>query len=196
MILTEDTLEHPQIQDLGEIPNRSNLRLNLYRNTAAIGEVRFVADWRFAESDTEVFQTLVDPDFDPRNVVLLSTKIDGLPELRKTNDIKGSPAKLEKLHSNSWSSLWKSSIDYDGFLVFSEPYYPGWHVEIDGIAVSMWQANYAFSAVFLQAGEHTIRRYYQPNSLVAGMISSGLFSLVLGVGVFYKGKRKSKGEKL
>src|SRR5436309_25395 len=64
------------------------------------------------------------------------------------------------------------SADCGGYLVFSEPYYPGWEVLVDGKRRPLLRANSAFSAVFLEPGEHRVIRRYRPRSVFIGLLAS------------------------
>jgi uncharacterized membrane protein YfhO len=59
-----------------------------------------------------------------------------------------------------------------GVLVLSEVYDPGWHAYVDGKRADLYEANYAFRAVPLPAGEHTVELRYEPVSLRAGFFIS------------------------
>jgi hypothetical protein len=63
-------------------------------------------------------------------------------------------------------------------LVMSDVYYPGWTVTIDGRAAPILVANYAFRAVSVPPGSHTVRFRYQPNTVMYG----ALVSLIAVVG--------------
>jgi len=85
-------------------------------------------------------------------------------------------------HSSSYSV----STNCDGYFVFSEQFYPGWHVTIDGKPVSLLRANFAFSAILLPAGEHEVLRYYRPDALLIGLMCS-FGSLCILALMTYKG---------
>ena len=50
------------------------------------------------------------------------------------------------------------------YLVFSEVWYPGWQARLDGEPTSLLRANYAFRAVYLPVGEHTVELTFSPGS--------------------------------
>jgi hypothetical protein len=52
--------------------------------------------------------------------------------------------------------------DSPGWLVISDVWYPGWHAYVDGVAVSIYRANYLFRAVPLSAGSHEVEFVYRP----------------------------------
>ena len=81
---------------------------------------------------------------------------------------------------------YRASSNCDGYLVFSEPYYPGWRVKIDGKPQPLLRANYAFSAVLLEAGTHDVVRYYLPGTFLIGIVISALTFGILGVIVLQK----------
>ena len=66
----------------------------------------------------------------------------------------------------------------DAFLYFAQPFYEGWHTRIDEKETTVFRANYAFSAIFVKAGDHLIERFYKPESVKIGMVVS-LFSVLL-----------------
>jgi hypothetical protein len=49
------------------------------------------------------------------------------------------------------------TADRHGWLVYADAITPAWHVEVDGVERPLWRANFAFKAVELPAGHHTVR---------------------------------------
>jgi uncharacterized membrane protein YfhO len=70
----------------------------------------------------------------------------------------------------------------EGYLVLSDPYYPGWKAEVDGRPAEILRANYAFRAVTVPAGAHTVSMVFRPASWSLGLALSVLTVLVLLVG--------------
>jgi hypothetical protein len=196
LILTSDDISVPGICRIAEIPNRSNVPFYLYRNENTAARVEFVTTWRYVASDNEALRVMLSRDYDPRKQVVLqepeSTLFDVFsrtPKLQEgmVNFSEGNGSfRIKKIHSNTHSAVFSVANSCGGYLVFSEPFYPGWRVYIDGKSTPILRANYAFSAVFLKAGEHEIERCYRPNSLILGILASVLFSVLLGL-ITYKG---------
>jgi uncharacterized membrane protein YfhO len=69
----------------------------------------------------------------------------------------------------------------EGYLVFSEPYYPGWTDSVDGRIVPTLRANVAFSAIAIGPGEHAVSRNYRPASVPAGMAVSAVSVVLVGL---------------
>ena len=79
----------------------------------------------------------------------------------------------------------KVATDCAGYVVFADPYFPGWAVEVDGSATPLYRAEGALRAVNLPAGEHDVRFVYRPRLVRAGGWLSGLgLLLCLGASVF------------
>ncbi len=71
------------------------------------------------------------------------------------------------------------STPADGYLVLSEVYYPGWQATVDGQPAPILRANYAFRAVRLGPGHHTVVMSFSPPSWYIGLAVSGLTVLCL-----------------
>jgi hypothetical protein len=210
LIMTSETLSLPGVHLVAEIPNRSNVPLYLYRNEHAAAGLEFATSWMMSHSDDDVFHIMVHPDFDPRTHVVLQTperqfflpiltrqsrhkrffqEESFMPEAERMQQIQipasreheCPPSQIKILSSNSLSATLSVSNQCDGYLVFLEPVYPGWRVDVDGKQASIMRANFAFSAVFVKAGEHRVERHYRPNSLMYGVISSLSWCGLLGI---------------
>ncbi len=61
-----------------------------------------------------------------------------------------------------------------GLAVIAQTYYPAWKAYVDEKPVKIWRANYAFQAVELPAGRHSVRLAYEDPWLRAGVLLSVL----------------------
>ncbi len=59
-----------------------------------------------------------------------------------------------------------------GWLVLRDNFFPGWQAEVNGAPVEIVPADFAFRAVRLEAGEHTVAFRYRPAMLRVGAASS------------------------
>ncbi|HYS83032.1 MAG TPA: YfhO family protein, partial [Anaeromyxobacteraceae bacterium] len=57
----------------------------------------------------------------------------------------------------------------DGVAVVLDPWFPGWQATLDGTAVPLARADYAFMAVAMPAGRHRLRLEYHPTQLGRGI---------------------------
>jgi hypothetical protein len=70
-----------------------------------------------------------------------------------------------------------------GFLVLTDPYYPGWQAFVDGQETPILRADYLFRAVALPPGAHDVHFTFTPRSLETGVTLSlaGVAIAVLAV---------------
>jgi hypothetical protein len=59
-------------------------------------------------------------------------------------------------------------------VVVSQTYYPAWKGYVDGQPAKIWRANYAFQALQVPAGRHSVQLIYKDRAFLAGAIFSGL----------------------
>ena len=62
--------------------------------------------------------------------------------------------------------------DSPGYLVLSDPWYPGWSCTLDEHPTRLYRANYAFRAAAVPAGKHTVRFDFDPISYRRGRVIS------------------------
>ena len=85
------------------------------------------------------------------------------------------------------------TTDKPGTLVMSDLYTPDWHAMIDNREVKLYRANYAFRAVSIPPGSHTVKFRYEPLSYRIGvaMTFCGMIVLVLIGGLELRRRRMS-----
>lgn len=69
----------------------------------------------------------------------------------------------------------------DGWLVLADAWYPGWKVSIDGIAATIYPADYLFRGVRVPGGIHSVVFEYSPSSFHSGAIISAISIVLLGI---------------
>jgi uncharacterized membrane protein YfhO len=67
----------------------------------------------------------------------------------------------------------------DGFAVVVDPWYPGWEAEVDGRPTPILRANYAFQAVAVGPGTHSIAFSYRNRGLRWGLYGALVGALAL-----------------
>jgi uncharacterized membrane protein YfhO len=83
----------------------------------------------------------------------------------------------------------RAALDAPGYLVLADTWYPGWRVTVDDLPAELLRANYAFRAVHLQDGKHTVDMVYQPASVfVGGVVSLAAVVLVVAGLVFTRSR--------
>src|SRR6266542_3805038 len=81
----------------------------------------------------------------------------------------------------------------DGVLVLPDPYYPQWHVTVDGKPAKLLEVDHAFRGVAVPAGSHQVRFTYQDRAMQVGAILTLLTCLGLLGGWLWL-RRRDQGE--
>ena len=78
-----------------------------------------------------------------------------------------------------------AGVKTEALLVLHDAWYPGWKVYIDGAEHPILRANYAFRAVKLPPGKHTIEWVYSPTLFfISAVVSTIAWMFVLCAGAF------------
>ena len=75
-----------------------------------------------------------------------------------------------------------------GYLFFGDCFDSGWRVYVDGKRDKIYRADYAFRAVELSEGKHSVSFIYKPFSIKLGLTFNSL-SFLLIVCIFLKERR-------
>jgi hypothetical protein len=186
---TGDVAHDPRWRKIGEDPSpRTHLfvaedlqRLpaySIYENPEAFPRAFVVPRAEPLPEQDRVLETLKAADL--HRVVFLE---DGPPEparTRRSGEFR--PARIVTYNPND------ITIEVDGatpgYMVLTDPWYPGWTVAVDGRSAPIYRADYLFRAVPVPAGSHEVRFSFEPASLRRGkMITAAALAVVLGLSV-------------
>lgn len=159
--------------------------VNIYLNLAAQVPVSLVGQAEVVASQEAAWEAVRRAEFDPAAMVILES---------------GEPLSTTP---TSTLGLWEYGLntvtvqveaDAAGYLVLADAYYPGWTATVDGVAVPIHRANYAFRAVYVPAGEHIVRFEFVPHLwwLGAGVSLGTLAALMLWAAVAWLRQRKNQ----
>lgn len=127
--------------------------------------------------DSAALSALVSPEFSPRQIVYLP------PGARKTIDAVADPeARILLSKVNPAQCVFETSSDRNTMLVMAQASYHCWTATVDGRPRALWKANYAFQAVEVPAGHHTVSFTYKDRLFELGATISlaGLLFCVIG----------------
>ncbi|HID65071.1 MAG TPA: hypothetical protein EYP49_20320, partial [Anaerolineae bacterium] len=169
------------ILDYGEIPGLNLVfadGVRIYRNDDALPRAYVVPQAQVMPDDEELLAELLSQTFDPRRTVLLSPARSQesisphhLFNLQSPTSNRQPPIPLSPEYSPNAVKV-EVSLNQDGYLVLSDTYYPGWRAYVDGEEKEILRANYAFRAVPLESGQHTVLFKYDPLSFKMGLAIS------------------------
>jgi hypothetical protein len=146
--------------------------INIYLNLAALPRLLFVGQAVVVPDHDAAWQAIRAPDFDPASTVILEA---GQPLNTKPKH------ELALLHYDLQRVAIAVTSDQPGYLVLADAFYPGWQATVDDQAVPIRRANYAFRAVYVPAGAHTVQFLFDPPLWRIGLaVSSATLLFLLG----------------
>lgn len=126
----------------------------------------------------EEFETIFfSESFDPAKEILLEEDVMTGPD-----PVAGS---IEFVSYTSNVVTLRADANVDNLLSLSDTYYPGWKAFVDEEETKIYRANYAFRAIAVPSGSHTVVFRYEPQSFRQGLsltvVSLLLFGCILVV---------------
>jgi hypothetical protein len=122
--------------------------------------------------DEAAIAAMADPAFSPSQQAILSTG-----QALHANPARASQVTVTEYRPERVTI--RASTAAPGYLILSDAWYPGWRAMVDGQAVDIVRANVHFRAVYLDAGQHTLRFLYQPTSYYVGLGVSATAALAV-----------------
>jgi hypothetical protein len=146
--------------------------VNVYRNETALPRAFVVHRAVVAGDHAEAWERIHESGFDPATLVVLE---GGQPLDVPTEG----QATVQVVRYEPDSLAIAVDSPAEGYLVLSDPFYPGWRALVDGKAAAILRADYAFRAVAVPAGTHQVTMTFQPRSWRVGLGVSVLTALIL-----------------
>lgn len=154
----------------------------VFENQKVFPRALLIGDYRIESSAKKLLESMFVQGADLKKVVYLERD----PSVARNQNIKGEA--VIKKHSPNKIEIESSASDR-GFVVLSDPFYPGWRVYVDGVETKILRADFAFRAVIVPKGKHYVVFKYDPDSFKIGILL-GLFGLsgMLGQGLILRRK--------
>ncbi len=133
--------------------------INIYLNRATANRVLFVHQATVVPTQAAAWQAVRAADFDPTATVILEEITAPLDESQPPGQAE---ATLTLLQYDLHTVTVGVQTEQAGYLVLAEAYYPGWQATLNGQPTPIHRANYAFRAVAVPAGEHTVQLRFAP----------------------------------
>lgn len=164
-------------------------------NPKANGNAWFVSDIKFAPTPNDEIREIGEID-NKKTAVVASEDQKYFNGKKLASDITAT-IKLTAYQPNEITL--KTTSKTPQLAVISEIYYPyGWKFFIDGKPTDYIKANYLLRAVYVPAGNHTIKMIFEPEVINTGkwwsLLSFVLFVLLSVIGFWWIWKEKSKNK--
>jgi hypothetical protein len=158
-------------------PTLSNTVISHLQQAAAIGQNGSNAPRAWLASEAVVsadpFAAIQDPSWQPSHTTFVEAPAPALTAL------SDAPGTVSLTAQTPLESTWAVHASAPSVFTLADTDYPGWIALVDGQPTPIYQANGAFRAVYLIAGDHTVIIRYQPQSLSNGAVISAGSMIVL-----------------
>lgn len=134
----------------------------IYQNSKTFGHAFLVGKYEVNNNPQGIINILTSKSTDLRNEIVLEENSG----IQQEDGDMGS-AKIVKYLPNEINI--EVSAAHSGLLFLSDSYYNGWKATVDGVNTKIYRADYAFRAVVVPQGQHTIKFTYQPFSFILGI---------------------------
>jgi len=135
-------------------------------------------------------------DFNPFEEAVFSGPIP--PDLARRADSEFSQARIGPIR---WSgpNRFRTRVESDGeaFVVFAEPFFPGWRALVDGSPAPLHRVNALLTGLALPTGKHRVELSYRPRMLLPGAaisLSALAFWVVAALGLITRSLIHSKDD--
>ena len=145
------------------LEEQKNKKLNLvftdgfvkvYENSTVLPRAFFVKNTLIAKSKQQAINALFEVNYQLNSRAVVEEVSN--ENLFKSNWDLG---QVNLLNYSDEKVILKTSNPGDGFLVFTDSYYPTWHATIDGKETKIYLTDFNFRGIIVPKGEHTIVFY-------------------------------------
>lgn len=140
------------------------------------------------EEEAEILNLILEGKVNLENLIIFeNTYTEAIPNCNK---IKGEITILEEKPGYLKLNV---NLEENGWILWSQTWYPGWRGKLNGKWVDVQRANYLFQAIYSPAGNHEVEFLYRPVSYVwgAGISAAGVAAVTGGL-VRTRKKKKVK----
>jgi hypothetical protein len=159
-------------------------KVYLYQILEATTRAMVIGTAKVATNDDVALKYLFNDTFDARYELLING-------IQKDED-SGAQGSAKVTRDSGEQVDISADASKDGWLYLADSYYPGWYADVDGKQTQIYRANYAFRAIRLPKGTHTVHFIYDPWSRKIGAAISSTTILSLGLFMMWRRKRNTK----
>ncbi|MEP7198402.1 MAG: hypothetical protein ABI874_01180, partial [Chloroflexota bacterium] len=188
LMLDETRVERFQLANFEWVSDTSEARI--VRNRAALPRAWFVLRAMVEPNAARLWARVNSPEFDPQGEVWLEEQPaevarnceDGLGVEALAHvgtSAKASTPDIALVQLSEEHVRVAAHTACDGYVVLADTWYAGWLARDNGVETKIYRADYAYRAVFVRAGEHTLDFTFEPQSVRVGFVISAVSMAVV-----------------
>ncbi len=161
-------------------------KYEFYENAKVLPHAFLVGAYKVAKNPQGIIDVIYSNNFNPKQEVVLENEPKTPLSFGNFDNLSEAKISDYKLNAVNISTSSKST----SILFLSDPFYPGWKALVDGVNTPIYRANYAFRAVILPKGKHSVEFIYDPLSFKLGIYGAiiGILAIVALQGILIKKK--------
>lgn len=136
---------------------------NVVQNTSAYGNAWFVQNLKAVNTPDEEIKSLGTEDL--RKTAIFDQNIN---KISKTSFATDSTASIKLISYKPNELIYETNSAQEGFVVFSEIWYPAWEADIDGKTADIKSVNYVLRGLEVPAGKHKISFRFESETFKNG----------------------------
>jgi hypothetical protein len=185
-----------QTHDIMNIKYKLNPKtMQLYLNQGYLPRIKMFYDIKVCEKDEDLKKYMESREFDYRKTLALEKQPQNinLPVVKDSLNIPKDNVKITDYNLNN--IVVDADNQENGFLFFSEIYYPAWKAFIDGKETEIYRTDYCMRSIYLEKGKHKVELKYQSETFAQGLkitLSSLLLFIVSVVFLSFKSFKKKR----
>ncbi len=167
-------------------------------NPTAMGNAWFVDHVKYVDNANEEIAALHTEN--PRHTAIIDKQFRAAIGNMEQAELKyDSAATVKLVEYDATHATYETSSKYEGIVVFSEIYYPGWEATIDGKTAEIARTDYVLRAIKVPAGKHTVKMSFNPQSIhtteaIAYTALAVLIAAVVALLIRYFRRNRKKAE--
>lgn len=136
----------------------------LFEFTGALPRAKLYSNWQVNTNDNATLKILVDKNFDPQKIVLVSENLPAAPTAASTNENSG---KVEFKSYFPSDIVLSAQSDMPSVLLLNDKFDSHWRVFVDGKPAELLRCNFIMRGVYLASGTHMVEFQFKlPDSLL------------------------------
>ncbi len=159
-------------KDFNKIYDRNDWRI--FENLKVVPRFFLTNSYKVVRSKEEFEKIFFSKEFNPNLSLILEERVE--------SELGGSIGKVKLVSYKSEGILFTTESKSNNLLFLSDTYYPGWKAFVDNQETKIFKANYAFRAILIPSGNHSVKFVFSSDSFKLGLKITiiSLFIVILG----------------